>query len=171
MRGSLKVLKEKFDDFPLIGVEVGVESGNNASQILEILNMKELHLIDIWDAYEQDGWAWNFSPLYEQVVERFKDHSNVSITKVDSVVASLTFIDNSLDFVYIDANHQLEYVKEDIAVWYPKVKPGGYLCGHDYIPMFTGVINAVQDFVTQSGLVLHTKQENERSVDWWVEKA
>jgi len=43
------------------------------------------------------------------------------------------FQDNSLDFVYIDANHAYDYVVEDMEKWYPKVKNGGYLIGHDYL--------------------------------------
>ena len=37
-----------------------------------------------------------------------------------------------LDFVYIDANHNYECVKEDIEHWYPKVKVGGIIAGHDF---------------------------------------
>jgi hypothetical protein len=50
------------------------------------------------------------------------------------MLLSELFEDNSLDFVYIDANHTYEGVKEDIKYWYPKVKPGGLLLGHDYLP-------------------------------------
>jgi predicted O-methyltransferase YrrM len=42
--------------------------------------------------------------------------------------------DKSLDFVYIDANHTYQAVKEDIRLWYPKVKSGGLIMGHDYLP-------------------------------------
>jgi hypothetical protein len=43
------------------------------------------------------------------------------------------FPDESLDFVYIDANHEYSYVVEDIKLWYPKVKKGGIVAGHDYL--------------------------------------
>ena len=39
--------------------------------------------------------------------------------------------DNSLDFIFIDAGHEYEDVLEDIHYWYPKVKPGGHIMGHD----------------------------------------
>ena len=42
------------------------------------------------------------------------------------------FLDNSLDFVFIDGNHSFEYATEDIAQWSKKVKPGGIVAGHDY---------------------------------------
>ena len=56
----------------------------------------------------------------------------IMIRATSEVVADM-FERESLDFVYIDANHSYDYVKEDIELWYPKVKSGGYLLGHDYI--------------------------------------
>jgi hypothetical protein len=63
--------------------------------------------------------------------------------------------DGTLDFVYLDARHDYESVKEDIALWYPKVKAGGVLAGHDYMDqemigdtMF-GVKRAVDEFVAR----------------------
>lgn len=45
------------------------------------------------------------------------------------------FEDNSLDFVYIDGNHAYDWVKQDIQLWWPKLKKNGLLMGHDYILM------------------------------------
>ena len=44
------------------------------------------------------------------------------------------FENRSLDFVYIDANHDVQHVMEDIAGWINKVKKGGILAGHDFEP-------------------------------------
>jgi len=66
--------------------------------------------------------------------------------RADSAEAAKLFEDESLDFVFIDAAHDYESVKKDIATWYPKVKTDGLLGGHDYgnrIP--TGVDRAVQE--------------------------
>lgn len=61
-----------------------------------------------------------------------------------SVEAAKDFNDNSCDVVFIDMGHTYEEIKEDIAVWLPKVKKGGYLAGHDY-PTFAGVKKAVEE--------------------------
>ena len=53
--------------------------------------------------------------------------------RMTSHQASKMFSDNSLDFVYIDANHSYESVREDLKIWYPKVTNGGYLFGDDYL--------------------------------------
>ena len=56
--------------------------------------------------------------------------------------------DESLDFVFLDADHAYESVSRDIDAWRPKVKRGGLLAGHDYIhwpsPPF-GVVRAVNE--------------------------
>jgi len=48
------------------------------------------------------------------------------------VIASKLYTDNSIDFIYIDASHDYENVKNDLIHWYPKVKIGGVIAGHDY---------------------------------------
>jgi hypothetical protein len=55
--------------------------------------------------------------------------------RANSQKASEIFQDESLDFVYIDANHAYDFVVDDINYWYSKVKKGGYLWGHDYISL------------------------------------
>ena len=40
--------------------------------------------------------------------------------------------DGSLDFVYIDGDHTLKGTNTDLAAWWPKLRPGGWLCGDDY---------------------------------------
>ena len=63
------------------------------------------------------------------------------------------FDNNSLDFVYLDARHHYEGIKEDIESWFPKVKAGGLFCGHDYLDKIIGETNfgvkkAVDEFAT-----------------------
>jgi predicted O-methyltransferase YrrM len=55
------------------------------------------------------------------------------------------FEDGSVDFVFIDADHVYDRVKEDILAWLPKVKPGGIIAGHDYNAAHQGVLQAVPE--------------------------
>ena len=49
------------------------------------------------------------------------------------------FADGSLDFIYIDANHDFRYIAEDLSEWTKKVRPGGIVSGHDYFYTKTGI--------------------------------
>lgn len=58
--------------------------------------------------------------------------------------------DESLDMVYLDACHTYDCVMKDLAAWFPKVKKGGVIAGHDYLNKAYGVYPAVWNF-TQGG--------------------
>lgn len=106
--------------------------------------------------YAVDTWAGgknlpkDLSP--EDRLARFK--ANVARNVPDpfveaiwmpSLEAAATFGDDSVDLVYLDADHRYEAVRADIAAWWPKVKPGGLLMGHDYGPGSPGVMRAVEE--------------------------
>ena len=55
--------------------------------------------------------------------------------------------DKSLDMVYLDAAHYEDGVLADLKVYYPKVKPGGIIAGHDYLNPDYGVKEAVNFFI------------------------
>ena len=66
-----------------------------------------------------------------------------------SVKASALFPDGGVDFCFIDGDHSRESVTADLNAWWPKVRPGGMLAGHDYrgeAPWLIGVTPAVHDF-------------------------
>ena len=52
--------------------------------------------------------------------------------RMPSVAAATLFANDSLDFVFIDADHTCEAVQADITAWRPKVRAGGILAGHDW---------------------------------------
>jgi hypothetical protein len=64
----------------------------------------------------------------------------------DSVSAAALFADDSLAWVHLDARHDYDSVRADIAAWLPKVRPGGWLSGDDYDEwQWPGVVQAVAD--------------------------
>ena len=69
----------------------------------------------------------------------------IRVFSVDSNRASLLYDNESLDFIFIDADHSYDAVKNDINVWFPKVKKGGILSGDDYLKCHPGVIKAVNE--------------------------
>ena len=102
--------------------------------------------------YCVDTWAL---PVYfsckDEFVRKHGTNPNITIIQKPSVVAASTFADSSLDLVYIDADHMYDPVVADIRAWLRKVKPGGYIGGHDhYTNHYSQVPQAVLDTLGQS---------------------
>lgn len=116
-------------------VEVGSAYGESA----EIFAKKfdKVYCVDVWN-----GITAEREPHFDEVVKR---NPNIIKRKGSSVQFLDEFADNSLDFVYIDANHTYESVKEDITNWKKKVKKGGFIGGHDFSYKFLGTIKAVHE--------------------------
>ena len=84
--------------------------------------------------------------------------------RLPSVKASRCFEDGELDFVFIDGEHSYEAAKADIEAWWPKVRSGGLLMGHDYDRQrFAGVCRAVDEFGRE-----HAVEVGRRGHSVWV---
>jgi cephalosporin hydroxylase len=73
--------------------------------------------------------------------------------RTDSTNASLLFNDNSIFFVFIDADHSYEKVLLDLKAWWPKLKINGYLCGHDFVDKNENVGRAVEEFCKLNNVI------------------
>lgn len=146
----LKKLIEKdyFDLQDKKCVEVGVLRGDFSQQILKC-NPEKLYLVDCWEKHPNNLRTNRFFQMcYKQVCERFLNDKRVQIIKKYSIEASKMFPDNSLDFVYIDADHSYEACSQDMRVWFLKLRKGGLLSGHDISLSRPncGVRKSVEDF-------------------------
>lgn len=82
--------------------------------------------------------------LYDLFISNINPVSHIiNPIVMPSVEASKIYDDRSLDFVFIDGDHQFESVKNDIQCWLPKIKKGGVLAGHDYTCWWESVTAAV----------------------------
>lgn len=117
-----------------VGAEIGVYRGWYSKKLLEGIPDLKLYCIDTWSiyrGYKDYEKGDDLIDAYEEAKENVKGHNGVLIKgKSNEIVKE--FEDESLDFVYIDANHSYEYVVEDIALWSKKVRKGGIVSGHDY---------------------------------------
>lgn len=143
MRPSLEHIKKNYPDKIRECVEVGVCVGVNADEIIRGLDPWRIYLVDTWLPYTENNTLQDKSMEYERCVKMFKGNPKVHIFRMTSMDAARMHPDNHFDFVYIDANHEYDAVMLDIKSWWPKVKIGGYLCGHD--ADFTSVNKAVSD--------------------------
>lgn len=150
-----------------VGAEIGVHEGDYSVEILRVVNPAVLHLIDPWEHEEGEAYrdAWygggasegqaTMDHRFRSVRTRFAeaiDAGRVVLHRGYSGDVAGQFDDGHFDWVYIDGNHLYEYVKLDLESYYPKVKPGGYLCGDDYGVAGwwdNGVQKAVEEFVGQ----------------------
>lgn len=119
-----------------VGVEVGVAEGEYSEIICKTNPQMKIYGVDPYESYigSQDYIQDDaFDDIHRQAQERLKHFPEYVFIKEFSMEALKKFEDNSLDFVYIDANHTAPYVTQDIEGWSKKVKTGGIVSGHDYI--------------------------------------
>lgn len=121
-------------------VEIGVYLGKSASfMAVEIANSGKnikFDCVDTWSCLPQSVKELNLkNTIYKQFIKNMKPvEGYYNAIQLKSKEAALLYEDNSLDFVFIDAHHSFDEVTQDINCWYPKVKIGGTLAGHDYYP-------------------------------------
>lgn len=137
------------------GAEIGVERGVYSKELLQRIPSLKLYLVDPWKAYRGYREHVSQSKLdgFVEVTKERLQGFNYEIVRKFSIDAVKDFEDNSLDFVYIDANHEFRHTVDDISEWYPKVKMGGILAGHDYIrrtnpEYLMGVVEAIQGYTS-----------------------
>lgn len=117
------------------GAEVGVLDGYYSEVLCQANPDLKLYSIDAWQWYPTPN---NFrkqkdhDQAYEAAKRRLSEYPNSVIIKKWSTEAVLDFEDESLDFVFIDADHEFQAVTNDIAEWSKKVRKGGIISGHDF---------------------------------------
>ena len=133
--------------------EIGVERGKMARFILRSEAqefIEQYWAIDSWatsiqwENHTQEDWE----NIYRDFCKYYPWFPALKIFRMPSVEASAYFSKNFkgyFDFVFIDACHTYESVKKDIKAWYPLVKKGSLLTGHDYCSHFPGVKKAVDE--------------------------
>lgn len=164
-----------------IGVEVGVHRGEFSECILERWRGRRLISVDAWSA-ELDpaggailGGQAGYDELLREARERLARFGERSeILRLPSVEAAELVPTGSLDFVYVDAAHDLESVRADLEAWFPQLRPGGLLCGHDYfdgdrLGSPYGVASAVEAFCGERWLMATTTLREAPEQSWFIE--
>lgn len=151
--------------------EIGVFKGVLARNVLTRCQLARYYLVDPWMPYRDEGASgkdvtldgWN--DICYRIYDEFQERPELRIIRLDSVRASRLFKPESLDLVFINANHTYEAVSADIQVWLPTVREGGVLAGHDYHWQggYVGLKKAVDECLTAVRL-LHGGV-------WYIEKA
>lgn len=108
------------------GVEVGSSNGEFSKEILKRWS-GSLYLVDEWNN-DKDSKSIN------ECIDNISEFTNrAHIMKMPSNVANKLFGDETLDFVYLDANKSYDNFMNDFNNWYPKVKQGGLISGFNFM--------------------------------------
>ena len=135
-------------------VEVGAWKGKSTAYMaVGIINSGKfikLNIVDTWkgsnEVSHKRDQAIIDGTLYEEFCANMEPVKYLINTyRMTSIEASKEFNDCQLDFVFIDASHKYEDVRQDIIHWLPKVKVGGTLAGDDFHKDFPGVKRAVNE--------------------------
>lgn len=121
------------------GAEIGTHKGEFAKYVLSHWRGRHLFCIDPYEKAE------NYDPSVNNM-ETDREHHKAAALAVtrsfypradllheSSEEAAKRFQQHALDFVYLDGDHSLAAVKKDLNTWWPLLKPGGLLLGHDFI--------------------------------------
>ena len=149
-----------------VGAEIGVAQGEFSKLIIVGNHQVHLYGIDPWEPYKDYKdyvKQSSFDDLWHEANHRLCYFKEFEFIRKYSMDAVKDFEDDSLDFVYIDANHEYDYVLQDITEWTKKVKPGGMVAGHDYIHLRTpvneagkrfkyGIKRAIQDYTKENNI-------------------
>lgn len=152
--------------------EIGCWKGKStAFMAVEIANSSkniDFYCIDTWKGSQEhinkdsaafDKICLEENALYDMFLKNMEPVIHyIKPIRMPSVKASNTFEDGFFDFVFIDASHEYEDIKNDIQSWYPKVRSGGVLAGHDY--GWGGVKKAVDEFVEKNNLTLNQSRSS-----------
>ena len=163
------------------GAELGVRSGELYYYLLA--HCPDLHLlgVDVLDTItvgdgkrkkviennkKDQGFSWDMESYYNFIMELIEEYKPRASFIRDYTTEAVKLIeDESLDFVFIDADHAYSSVLRDIEDWTPKVKKGGYITGHDWY--LSGVRKAVQE---KFGNVIAGRIEIKPDSVWMVRK-
>ncbi|MFH0854064.1 MAG: glycosyltransferase [bacterium] len=153
--------------------EIGVARGHHSLHLLEAMPNLHLYSIDPWGHYLNEHRCMfqkdqkEMDILYEHVSSSLKPFGERSKIIRSTSKRAADKISEPLDMIFIDADHSYKSVKEDIGLWWDKVKIGGIISGHDYNhSCHPGVTKAVNEYFSNKKIRVNSEIGNV----WWAQK-
>jgi hypothetical protein len=138
----------KSNGLNLSGIEIGSWAGESARIFASSGIVKSLVCIDPWmHDFTLDSNNLPIPQWQELEFDKVAQEFQTVIRKVKDSSENVfgLFKDDSMDFIYIDGSHKYEDVSADLRNYIPKIKVGGWVCGHDYSKKKKGVMIAVDE--------------------------
>jgi predicted O-methyltransferase YrrM len=117
----------------MVIVDVGTYQGFSASLFAQETADKKNVKIYTVDRYEpfESAETYGNEKVAREYVEQL-GFKNIEFIKMDSSKFGQTLKPESVDFIFIDADHAYEAVLADLFIYYRALKTGGVICGHDF---------------------------------------
>lgn len=171
-RELYRLLKEY--DLPKIVAEIGVAEGLFSRDMLK-WGLDLLYCVDNWATIENVKGDGNSSQEWHDknyenakaLMKPWDDAGKVVWLKGLSHEIATEMPDYSLGMLYLDADHSLEGVTDDLNNWFRKVIPGGIVAGHDYLNTAYGVKEAVYRFCFKKYLVHLIPEDKAEDAGFW----
>lgn len=136
----------------LVGVEIGVDEGKNAFSMLKYLPIRKLFLVDPYVDYMDHGRLIVSGESNFNYARRLLRGCSGRVEFIRALSEdAVDLIPDGLDFVYLDGNHDYDFVKKDIELYSKKLHVGGFLCFDD--TGFFSVSKAIVECVDAGGFV------------------
>lgn len=169
IRPMLKFCINHFKDKKIVGCEIGVHDGKHVYNMLYHLNTEKVYLVDSWTQYK--GYVNHvdiideLNAAYESCKKRLEPFGDRAVYIKKLSHEAVHDIKEKLDFCYLDANHQYEYVKRDLDLYWGLMKKGGIFGGHDFCSSEPNATRAILEFADKYELKIHG-----HGADWWAFK-
>lgn len=158
------------------GAEIGIAFCGWSRIVLSTWLGKRYYLVDplvaqdpaiYREKHDDVDWAMRL----RDAIRLTQDDPRAVLIQKFSVDAAKDIEDGSLDWIFLDGNHSLRAVLDDMDAWWPKVKIGGVFGGHDYgddtnYPSWVEVKSAVDRWCHEHRITFTLS----RCVSWWVLK-
>lgn len=189
-----RILQQKFPGRELSGVEVGAAQGLTSAYLLKELSDLRMTLVDCWCSFDRNGRYSRSGDRNSRLSDDEQRHrfneakartgfagARCQLSRAWSSEAAELAEPESVDFIFVDADHSLDAVAEDLRIWWPAIKPGGIVAGKDYghrrdkIGAW-GISRAVHTFAASHNLQVYCegarvwrihKPERQQSEDDW----
>jgi hypothetical protein len=147
VRDMIKYIQQFHNTMLYTIIEVGAWVGDATIEFAK--NFKHVLTIDPYTSrFADKADVCDMQKVYEEFLGNIISFDNITLVKEKNEIAHKKI--NKVFFVYLDGLHEYKNIKTDIKNWVPHIRPGGFLCGHDYSKKNgPGVIQAVNEFAKE----------------------
>lgn len=105
-----------------------------------------------------------FENNIEGEINFFKNTAGYNVSFEETTFTTSSFEWDSkgkmFDCIFYDANHSYEYTFAAAKYWGQFLKPGGYMCFHDYSAFHPGVVDSLDDYYGKENIIKFYKNSS-----------